>query len=89
MAHDTAVHNEPHEHDHHDHGSETNKELWSGGKQPFKVSYGKLMMWYFLLSDAFTFAGFLIAYGALRFAMPSWPVPDFVFKSFPFSLYTL
>src|SRR5690606_5791177 len=26
---------------------------------------------------------FLIAYGALRFSMPSWPVPDFVFSSFP------
>jgi cytochrome c oxidase subunit 3 len=57
---------------------------WSGGKQPFKASYGKLMMWYFLLSDSFTFAGFLIAYGALRFSMPSWPVPDFVFQTFPF-----
>lgn len=56
---------------------------WSGGKPPFKASYGKLMMWYFLLSDAFTFAGFLIAYGALRFSSPSWPVPDFVFSSFP------
>jgi cytochrome c oxidase subunit 3 len=59
------------------------KSSWSGGKQPFKASYGKLMMWYFLLSDAFTFAGFLIAYGALRFSSPSWPVPDFVFSSFP------
>lgn len=57
---------------------------WSGGNAPFKASYGKLMMWYFLLSDAFTFAGFLIAYGALRFSMPSWPVPDFVFQTFPF-----
>ncbi len=57
---------------------------WSGGESPMKASYGKLMMWYFLLSDAFTFAGFLIAYGSLRFAMPSWPVPDFVFQSFPF-----
>ncbi|MBP9193266.1 MAG: cytochrome c oxidase subunit 3 [Saprospiraceae bacterium] len=56
---------------------------WNGGSEPFKASYGKLMMWYFLLSDAFTFAGFLIAYGALRFSMPSWPVPDFVFSSLP------
>jgi cytochrome c oxidase subunit 3 len=59
------------------------KSSWSGGRQPFKASYGKLMMWYFLLSDSFTFAGFLIAYGALRFSSPSWPVPDFVFSSFP------
>jgi cytochrome c oxidase subunit III len=43
------------------------QDNWSGGKEPFKASYGKLMMWYFLLSDAFTFAGFLIAYGAIRF----------------------
>ncbi len=62
---------------------------WEGGKPPFKVSYGKLMMWYFLLSDAFTFAGFLIAYGALRFSMPSWPVPDFVFSSFPGGFHNL
>ena len=61
------------------------KQLWSGGKPPFKASYGKLMMWYFLLSDAFTFAGFLISYGALRMSMPSWPVPDFVFSLFPFT----
>ncbi len=69
-----------HSHDHHDHGTEEN---WDGGDSPFKVSYGKLMMWYFLLSDAFTFAGFLIAYGTLRFSMPTWPVPDFVFQTFP------
>jgi len=59
------------------------RDAWDGGKEPFKASYGKLMMWYFLLSDAFTFAGFLIAYGALRFSMPTWPVPDFVFSTFP------
>lgn len=63
--------------------TEENGSAWSGGNQPFKASYGKLMMWYFLLSDAFTFAGFLIAYGALRFSMPTWPVPDFVFSTFP------
>lgn len=61
-----------------------NEDAWAGGKRPFKASYGKLMMWYFLVSDAFTFAGFLIAYGALRFSMPSWPVPDFVFAKIPF-----
>lgn len=65
------------------HGHESAKELWAGGKEPFKASYGKLMMWYFLLSDAFTFAGFLIAYGALRFSVPTWPLPDFVFQAAP------
>ncbi|MBK7938291.1 MAG: cytochrome c oxidase subunit 3 [Lewinellaceae bacterium] len=71
-----------HAHEAHGHGDDT--QLWEGGKEPFKASYGKLMMWYFLVSDAFTFAGFLIAYGALRFSMPTWPEPDFVFASFPF-----
>lgn len=66
------------------HASVGEEKLWSGGKSPFKSSYGKLMMWYFLLSDAFTFAGFLIAYGSLRFSMETWPVPDFVFSTFPF-----
>lgn len=71
---------------HESHGSAhpADDQIWEGAKEPFKASYGKLMMWYFLLSDAFTFAGFLIAYGALRFSMPTWPEPDFVFASFPF-----
>jgi len=59
---------------------------WNGGREPFRASYGKLMMLYFLLSDAFTFAGFLISYGALRFSSPTWPVPDFVFSTAPFGV---
>lgn len=66
---------------------QANEDSWSGAKAPFKASYGKLMMWYFLLSDAFTFAGFLIAYGALRFSSPTWPVPDFVFSTAPFGIH--
>ncbi len=65
------------------HAATDDKKLWDGGASPFKSSYGKLMMWYFLLSDAFTFAGFLIAYGTLRISSPTWPVPDFVFSAFP------
>lgn len=63
--------------------------MWEGAKAPFKASYGKLMMWYFLLSDAFTFSGFLIAYGALRFSSPTWPVPDAVFQTAPFGIHNL
>lgn len=71
------------EHEHADHD-----DSWEGGdKKPFEASYGKLMMWYFLLSDAFTFAGFLIAYGTLRFSSPSWPVPDSVFNTAPFGIH--
>jgi len=43
--------------DHHEEAS------WDGASQPFKASYGKLMMWYL--------------------SSPSWPVPDFVFSTFP------
>lgn len=59
------------------------QKWWSGGKSPFNVEYGKLMMWYFLMSDAFTFGAFLISYGTIRFASNSWPDPNEVFKSFP------
>ena len=57
---------------------------WGGGRSPFKVSWGKLMMWYFLVGDSFSFASFLITYGALRFSYTSWPHPNDVFNSFPF-----
>lgn len=73
---------------HHEIEQGTSGGDWDGAKQPFKASYGKLMMWYFLVSDAFTFAGFLIAYGALRFSMPTWPVPDFVFSTLPETLFS-
>jgi cytochrome c oxidase subunit 3 len=56
---------------------------WSGGKSPFDVEYGKMMMWFFLLSDAFTFSSLLISYGALRFSASTWPAPSLVFQSFP------
>jgi cytochrome c oxidase subunit 3 len=61
---------------------------WSGGRSPFSVEYGKLMMWFFLLSDAFTFSTLLISYGALRFSAPSWPAPDLVFQSVPLTSIT-
>lgn len=76
MASDTLTHGS-----HTDHNAD--QDNWGGGKEPFKASYGKVMIWYFLLSDAFTFAAFLISYGALRFSVPTWPVPDFVFSTFP------
>lgn len=56
---------------------------WSGGKSPFNVEYGKLMMWYFLMSDAFTFGAFLISYGTIRFSQNFWPDPNVVFNAFP------
>lgn len=56
---------------------------WAGGRSPFNVEYGKVMMWYFLMSDAFTFGAFLISYGTTRFATNGWPDPNKVFESFP------
>ena len=61
------------------------EDLWEGGNKPFKASYGKLMMWFFIVSDALTFSGFLVAYGFSRFKnIDSWPIADEVFTHFPF-----
>src|SRR6202012_5639621 len=59
-------------------------QLWGGGRSPFNVSYGKMMTWFFLLSDALTFGAFLISYGTTRFFSAVWPDPNQVFKTFPF-----
>jgi cytochrome c oxidase subunit 3 len=56
---------------------------WNGGRSPFNLEYGKLMMWYFLMSDAFTFGAFLISYGTIRFSQNFWPDPNVVFNAFP------
>ncbi|PQB08162.1 cytochrome oxidase subunit III [Polaribacter filamentus] len=62
------------------------KNTWSGGGvSPFGSSYGKMMMWFFIVSDALTFSGFLAAYGLTRFKfINSWPIADEVFTHVPF-----
>ncbi len=62
------------------------EKVWGGGdNQPLGASYGKLMMWFFILSDALTFSGFLAAYGFSRFKfIETWPLADEVFTHFPF-----
>jgi cytochrome c oxidase subunit 3 len=62
------------------------KETWNGGgPQPLGASYGKMMMWFFIVSDALTFSGFLAAYGLTRFKfIDSWPIADEVFTHIPF-----
>ncbi len=63
----------------------TEGKTWGGGNEPLKASYGKMMMWFFILSDALTFSGFLAAYGFSRFKfIDSWPIADEVFTHFPF-----
>lgn len=75
-----------------------NKQLWGGAAEPLKASYGKLMMWFFLISDALSFSGLLITYGFSRFSHESyqgtveafktsveyWPIPEKVFTHIPF-----
>ena len=74
------------------------KNVWLGGVEPMKASYGKLMMWFFLVSDTFTFSALLVSYGLVRFSYPAyagkvadfvsspayWPIPEKVFDALPF-----
>ncbi len=74
------------------------RSVWDGGVSPMGASYGKLMMWFFLLSDAFTFSALLITYGLVRsshnaydgavenfiFSQTHWPIPEKVFEAVPF-----
>jgi len=58
---------------------------WQGGDKPYIASYGKLMMWFFLITDTLTFSAFLAGYGFSRFKYPDiWPTPEDVFTHFPF-----
>ena len=66
-------------------GATADFKWWGGGRSPFNVEYGKVMMWYFLMSDAFTFGAFLISYGTIRFSQNYWPDPNHVFHAFPFA----
>src|ERR671921_631381 len=54
---------------------------WSSDQRAFKeVSWGKAMMWIFLLSDTFVFSCFLIAYMTARMSTTvPWPNPSEVF----------
>ncbi len=61
------------------------ENTWGGGNEPMGASYGKMMMWFFIVSDALTFSGFLAAYGFSRFKfINNWPIADEVFTHFPF-----
>ena len=61
------------------------EKTWGGGNSPMGVDYGKMMMWFFIVSDALTFTGFLAAYGFSRFKfIETWPLADEVFNHFPF-----
>src|SRR6185312_5969619 len=54
---------------------------WSSDQRAFKnVSWGKAMMWIFLLSDTFIFSCFLLSYMTVRMSTRvPWPNPSAVF----------
>ncbi len=53
---------------------------WSSDRRAFHVSWGKAMMWIFLLSDTFIFSCFLIGYMTVRVSTTAnWPNPSEVF----------
>ena len=63
----------------------SNDKIWNGGNKPLNASYGKMMMWFFIVSDALTFSGFIVSYGFARFKFAdSWPIADEVFTHVPF-----
>src|ERR1041384_7493213 len=53
---------------------------WGGGRSPFGTTWSKFMMWIFIISDALTFAGFLVAYGFMRMTSAAWPKQTEVFN---------
>lgn len=64
-------------------GAEEN--VWGGGNKPLGASYGKMMIWFFIVSDSLTFAGFLVTFGFARFKFAdSWIIADEVFTHVPF-----
>src|SRR6056300_1174639 len=65
--------------------TKTKQNSWGGGTKPLDAGYGKLMMWFFIVSDALTFSAFLASYGFSRFKfIETWPIADEVFTHVPF-----
>ena len=62
--------------------------LWGGKISPFSLGYGKMMMWFFLVSDALTFGALLTSLGFAKFSNPetseAWPAAEGVFTHLPF-----
>src|ERR1700743_3752691 len=62
-------------------GWQTISADWSSDQRAFKTaSWGKVMMWIFLLSDTFIFSCFLLSYMTVRMSTTvPWPNPSEVF----------
>ncbi len=60
--------------------AETASTRWDGGVSPYGISWQKMMMWWFIVTDALLFAGFLASYGFTRLASDTWPDQSEVFN---------
>tara|TARA_Y100001934_G_C12273507_1_gene736222 strand:- start:278 stop:1021 length:744 start_codon:yes stop_codon:yes gene_type:complete len=61
------------DHEHHHH--KLSPEDWPDDRDFGTISAGKMSMWFFLLTDAMSFAGLLLAYGLLRGGSEVWYFP--------------
>jgi cytochrome c oxidase subunit III len=59
-----------------DHAATMDHPMDPATPSPLSPSWGKVMMWLFLMSDAMSFAGLLCAYGAVRMSNALWPIPS-------------
>ena len=55
---------------------------------PYSATWQKIMIWFFIVTDGLTFAGFLACYGFARLASPAWPDQSQVFNLNLISLMT-
>ena len=49
-------------------------DRWDGGVSPYGQTWQKLMMWFFIVTDALLFAGFIASYAFARLGSDNWPV---------------
>jgi len=61
-------------------------DRWDGGISPYGQTWQKMMMWFFIVTDALLFCGFVASYGFARLGSSDWPD---VLKHFPVSYLTV
>jgi hypothetical protein len=78
MSSTTTTHGHSHDstHGYHGHGDYAGPPRPRGPDVFGKASHGKIGMWLYLMTDAMTFAGFLLGYALLRVRIETWPKPS-------------